>query len=367
MRDGNHHIVKHVKAGTLATGAVVLKHVWNNGGKDLAKAGVRHAYKYVKERLKTKDKSAEKTMKHNPNKSNHEIKAPSDGVSLSRTVIRYKKAKINKIEHKITEPTRVTVTHVGSKTCGLGYQDAEVTNNLLYGGLAASGHTNGNYNLRELFDTVILDTAAGGAAPLTANTAGRKVYVDKMYLKTLFTSACNTDFTLEIYDFIANVTSIGYSDPLTTWTAAIAGEDYNSTNTYTRYDTRPQQYKEFNMQWKCIGKKIVEMGAGRSHEHKVEWSINRMIEMEYAQRYDTIKGITFSQLFIIKGNKLMTDDTNVTTNQAKVLYECTKSIVGRNIINTPRKVIVYDNMVKSLTNEKMVREFNEDVQTGIFA
>lgn len=110
-----------------------------------------------------------------------------------------------------------------------------------------------------------------------------------------------------IYIVMAKTTGT-YEDPLTTWTNSIDSDSGNDsavgpgTNPTINYPgSFPTEHKQFNLTWKVVSCKKIELQPGITHNHTFALNINRVIDYDYFSKFSMIKGITFAAFIVAQG------------------------------------------------------------------
>lgn len=355
----NNKIVRHAKRGAMAAGAVTAYNV----GKPIIKAGVRKLGEYLR-RNKSTQTPYKKKSKASPGfkKGSSIIHSPAEGSSFSKASMKYKMPKIDKVLHKIDEPTLVQTNKTDFEVLTCGIQDVRLIGQHFWGLAGLSGHANNNINLSQLYVDCGLNPGQTGDAITYSGGASKKFLLDSLYTETLFTSATNVNILIDIYDLVARQTSEPYNGSLVDWQNAIGGTDGGVSTSETVYDAKPTANKEFNLQWRVVKKTTVDLGQGRSHKHVFNFQVNRLMDTDYIRKYGMIKGITCNQLIIMRGGQLVKGQilgiSQVTTGDGEIFWECTTKARGRNVSFIPRKNLVYNNLQATLVPRHMA-EFGD--------
>jgi len=289
------------------------------------------------------------------------IKSPSEGISNSRTVLAYKMQKINKLWHKISEPTTITVNVSGDGESSLNNQVAVGVGTMVYGGPSSSGTSNGiQLNIKELYNQCMLNTGATANDTINSFNTIKKLLIDHIWCESLLTSSCSDLMFIDIYDCVSKITQPSLEAPALTWANAIASETANTSGfAVGNYNQNPTQFKKFNIKWKVIKKTRVELGEGRTHKHVFQFKPNRFIDTAYGEEFQQIRGITVSQLLVIRGGQAVRDVGSgaVGIGSVRLMYEATAKYTVRPTLYTPKKTLFFNNLPTFTGSQRQTQEY----------
>jgi hypothetical protein len=179
-----------------------------------------------------------------------------------------------------------------------------------------------------------------------------------------------TGVEIEIFDLVSKVTSFASNSPDTDWTNGLVDMRIDAGVTAITFPyCVPTSSKNFNIGWNIVKRTKVELGMGRSHEHVFNFSPNRMIDTQYAEEYNNIRGVTYQCMVIVRG--LLADDTpafgpsaNVSFTRAKVIYVSRAKFISRCVAVKPRNYVQVNTVPISLATTNVQNEAS-GAATGI--
>lgn len=128
---------------------------------------------------------------------------------------------------------------------------------------------------------------------------------------------------IDIWDLICNCSTSSYATPTSQWVQGLVDEEGPATDTVNMLYSIPTMTKRFNLNWKVIKRTRLELGAGRSHRHTCYYRPNIIIDSQYANTFQMIKGVTRAIMVTVKGLPSDTSNTytvgTVTTGRIKVV------------------------------------------------
>lgn len=301
---------------------------------------------------KFKSKKNDSRTKTRTKKKSKLIKSPSTGQSNSFTALNFKPMKMLKYAKMTNSPFTFNVVTPFGVNSGMGLQNAVVTNINLYGAMANStisgvpaiglGYLGAKSH--ELQSTV--------NAPTTFQKSQRFL-VNSINTVSEFMNEGSGMINCTVYDLMARNTG-SYVDPVSAWSQGLTNTEGLDATSYTCPWTAPTQSKLFNMNWKIVGKRFVELGPGRGHIHTFNHKVNRIVDMEYAQEFNCIKGLTTTCMIVVQGS--VADSNNapalgtITLAPSKLVgISRTKAIV-RGMTILPRHELMNNTLALTATN-----------------
>lgn len=217
---------------------------------------------------------------------------------------------------KITEPATYEYYLAGAATSLWNRQQANTTLNLFKGDVI-----NAVYNQEAQW------LNAAGATQNNNQQSSQSSYKFLLQDVTAITSYVNQENTgveIEIYDCMSKVTREDFTTPVDDWTAGLVDQKlaHAAATPYAPFAV-PTTSKYFNINWNILKRSKVELGPGRSHEHVFKFSPQRIVDLEYAAKYNVIRGITCAQFIVVRGMLAdggAADVTNIGFSTAKVDY-----------------------------------------------
>nr|WAE42539.1 MAG: capsid protein [Cressdnaviricota sp.] len=288
-------------------------------------------------------KRTKKTMSFTKTKPKKEvvIKAPASGLSHSYVSNVYKPQPMGKIYRAISNSSTYEILNPISLVGA--------------GSVQAVGTLVENYKSAELSNlfnwaqTYINQSSS----KLTSAALGAGQYSFKMYLGSVinvteFANCSPGGLEVEIYDCVSKVTANAYTSPDTAWTNGITDESEGFTVSNNQLFSVPTTSKAFNMNWRIVKRTKIELGIGRSHEHTFAHKPNRIIDTEYFNTFNMVKGITAATLFVARGtvgDSLQTNAVGVVgTGNVKLVGVCRKKYISRAVESTPRNYFQQNNL-----------------------
>lgn len=276
-------------------------------------------------------------------KKNQVIKSPVSGQSNSLTVLQFRPMPLIKTFKNIFEPFTYDRVDGWGVTVAEGQQGSLVGPYNFQGGNSVSAlNTSIGYMADKASE--FINTTAGAIVDdkFTSFQSSRKIILCSTSNVTEMQNAGPTTLTLTIYDLMSKQTLTNKTDPTTDWSTGLTSTKLFDSNSATTPYTGPTASKNFNLHWKIIKKQTVELGSGRGHVHKFVHSINRVVDTEYSNDFNVIKGISTCMMVVVHGS--VGDSTQgpnlgtVTLTPAKLVCITRMHAVARAVNHIPRHV-----------------------------
>lgn len=164
-----------------------------------------------------------------------------------------------------------------------------------------------------------------------------KIALEDFQVISTFTNQAPTSVEFEIYDLMCKSTSTNYEDPKVCWEDGIDDINQGASTVTTALQpySAPTTSKRFNIAWKIMNVTKVELAAGRTHEHKFIKKLNLPIDTQYAAQYAQIKGVTHTQLIVLRGGL---GDSNNNRTIGTVGFTAAKLLVVNRVKTNARLV-----------------------------
>lgn len=173
-------------------------------------------------------------------------------------------------------------------------------------------------------NTWAINATADNLTPSVLPTTGRRSYrlaVKGYGLEYLYTNQSSNTVILTHYDCISKITKVASSQTIDDWNTGLTDQNTVNGTSGVALSSFPGQSptasKLFNITWHVIKKVLIELAPGRSHRHVFNMKCNRIVDLEYAARYDQIKGLTYGQISV--QHALCVDSSNVSNGGAVTL------------------------------------------------
>jgi len=207
---------------------------------------------------------------------------------------------------------------------GTAVQSVQLISYAYYGGGVV-----GTFNVTPSLSNLFVDTNQRTIQVLAATDQGYKLYLDRVHHNYKLVNQSPTECRLVIYDLISKVTKNTKSDPGSDWQKGLLATQVGVYATYEKIGELPTVSKEFNINWKIVGLHKYLLNGGQKLEHDFYFTPKRLVDMEYLNTFQQIRGITHCSLAVIYGSiydDLHTDQvsavaatTGVGYSQAKVV------------------------------------------------
>lgn len=242
------------------------------------------------------------------------IRSPPSGLSTSSARRIMKANKYVKIAKRLGSNSIYRFNEVYSVTASPGVQAAGSVTSPLWGKTAVAG----------IMAQALSTTTLSGL--VTSTTSSWKIMLKSVTTSLTLTNESPGGVEIEIWDVIsrANAASSAYLTPIQAWQTGLTDEGGPNTNATTYPGASPTNVKLFNIRWKVLKRTKLEIGTGRTHRHTCYTRLNRIIDNEYFDNYDTVRGVTQTAFCIIKGlpgdtGNTWAVSTNITTSRVKVV------------------------------------------------
>ena len=181
-----------------------------------------------------------------------------------------------------------------------------------------------------------------------------------------FTNCTVGSMELEIYDVVSKQNSFSLILPESSWANGYigAGQSAPSVQSTTTPWCSPRESVEFNTMWIVKRKLKIELGPGRTHEHRSGATFNMLLDTDKTTLYQSLKGLTHGVLYVHKGQ--ICDDVNTFTigdiglSKTKLVCCSRTKVMLRQVPCLPRKSVVSFNNLSTVaafaTNENVVQE-----------
>lgn len=306
-----------------------------------------NSIKRISSNQKSKNSTSYTATKTKKKKSST-IKSPATGMSFSKTVIKYKKRRLIKNTEKLSEVAVYEKVDPFTISTPKGQQGSLGTN-LLYSTHAAG---TGTTPIVDLFNQAMEYSQVSGnpAGPfIQAFQRDFKYVLDSVNCMTTITNVSASNADIEIWDLVSKVTCQTYQDPLTVWdsgTAAISGP-YTLPARSVPY-TVPTTSKTFNITWKVVKRSKVEISAGRSHQHILQFNPNVIVDSDYWNNYAQVKGLTVMTFITCRGQiaDTVASYSSGTVTIAPVKLDCITRVRynTRSLFSAPRTYQLINNV-----------------------
>jgi len=171
----------------------------------------------------------------------------------------------------------------------------------------------------------------------------------------------------------ASVGASTYFSPQSTWERGIAQQQKGDAAAPVQGQFReflfqsPTRSIEFNKYWKIVGRRYVEMAAGRSHRHVFNWRGGRVLtkdEIHGAMTANTVgywRGITCDTLILYNGVPVAGPEGVATTSAAEVIYRTCYTYAFRGMHRTA-KFTQQNGFLANITVAQQTRQATEIVE-----
>ena len=198
------------------------------------------------------------------------------------------------------------------------------------------------------------NNAVGTVWPNTQSVTagyGVKVYLQKLVQTYEFTNQTQGNSLVSMYILKAKRDAVTFDNPTSAW--GVGNNDQSGlTTTYRTYiDADPRESKLFNETWSVVKKVNFELGPGKVQQYTHTCYTNKMVDLELAQNYGTIKGLTHAVLMVYRGTPvdddkgLETVDSKITPkvghiflNEQKLIGFCKTNATFRALVQPPRNL-----------------------------
>lgn len=193
------------------------------------------------------------------------------------------------------------------------------------GVLTASIGTQASGTLASAFGLTDLNTCFNNINPSGAGFLTTHALFTSASLKHTITNDENTNIFVDIYDIVARKdVSASATNAATPDLAFYQGlVDENNASQYTNIGSTPFRSALFTQFYKVHKITHCCLATGQSHQHRVSWSPNRVVNREEAN-YSTgnIGGLTYYTMVVIKGGPVdaLSASSTVSTAYAKISY-----------------------------------------------
>jgi len=289
--------------------------------------------KYGKKRMGKKLRSAKKAGKKKYGKklskrgSNRQRNGGSGSYQVS---LLYKKPKGVKESTALSQNWQVTKTVTFGNSAAMGRQEANEI-------------TDPPFNRADLircYESAGKFYNYGGAAWITSNETiggghlaadgGKLFYVKSCEAIYDLTNQGPTTSEITMYFCVPKNTTDNAPDPLGLWDAGYSTNALNNTaKTRTWIGAKPTESKLFNFGWTVFKKLSFKLNPGAEQQINTKFAINRYLDTDYINEYETIKGISIRTLVVTNG----------------VVGDSAKTIASGVISTTPSKICGVCNMV----------------------
>lgn len=188
-------------------------------------------------------------------------------------------------------------------------------------------------------------------------------------VKLIVSNAAPSDCVGDFYWVIAKTTETTAFSPVADWASAINTQKGDSGG-YQNYTpgTKPTDLKAWNIKYKVVKKSKIALASGAEETITFRFNTNRIVDLSYANTYNTIRGLTMGCFFV--GHGQLCDSTNDKT-VGNITYSPVKLVAlqevrncYRQMIQTSRKTIVTTNL--STTQAGFVTDENSGVVDNAF-
>jgi len=224
-----------------------------------------------------------------------------------------------------------------------------------------------------LFNTAQLNAAGDSSTGVvwTASnvTQGYKVMLDSFHQEIVVTNQSQCDVKVILY-LCMSKTSSASSTPRTDWQDGLAdnraGLGLAAVQQFP--GARPFCSKQFNMNWKVVKKQDILMGSGATHIHNENVKLNRIIDMEYADTFTKIRGITYCWMLICQGQIASgADSNNINYAPTELITAVTTTCKTRLVSSNARNIAQVDNQEGAQTSLRFVDKVSGAVEDLLVA
>jgi len=206
-----------------------------------------------------------------------------------------------------------------------GLQTAQLIGYSLFGG-GQVGTFSVTPNVSALFVQANYDTNQ----VISPTNQGQKFYLQKAFHKYNLVNCSPVECYVTIYDCISKVTKGTKSDPQSDWAAGLAATAHGGTaSSNARIGAKPVISKNFNINWKIVGRNTYTLNGGQRLEHKFLFTPRRLVDMEYFNGFEQIRGITHCTFAVAYGSiydDLHSDAVNAVTTTTGIGYTQAKLV-----------------------------------------
>lgn len=284
-----------------AVGASTRSGSGGNGRKPSGGAYKNKKPKGMKINTNMKHPSGGSMTETKKNKKKGPIKSPATGVSNSSVVIAYKPGKMTRGLKMISELCSLEQIDSFGALSLAGKQLTTVFSYIFTNGIArAAGLIPVSALMQDAYQYRNQTPAYNG--PLVGGAAtSQKLSLGSVFTETTLQNEGSGTAYVDIYDVVSKVTTVSYLDPSTQWASGLADEVQNSTASVTCPHTLPTASKLFNVTWKILRRTQVEISPGRGHLHRFTFKPRRIIDYEYFNKFQQVRGITCVQFLVHRG------------------------------------------------------------------
>jgi len=250
----------------------------------------------------------------------------TNGIKFHSLSISYKATKASKLQSKLAAPGKLYGYVTAGASSNQGVQAATLLSSIT------------STQLTELF------VALNNAVTPTANQASYKFQYKRVNQVIQFANAGPTTCEFEIYVLIDKVTLAVPSNPVTIWNAAVPGEANDTAapvESAADLWTKPTDYKLFNINYwskrvRCF------LTPGEKCELTINFSPNRIMDTQYMNAYQSVRGLTFHVLIVQRGSlgdgtqTLAVTPGEQTITPSKLIWMYKRTIHGSLLAVRPR-------------------------------
>lgn len=250
----------------------------------------------------------------------------ADGIKFKNYTISYKKTQIAKLTQKLSQVGTVYDYTSSGVASGQGNQQAGVVSSTV------------SANIQDLYTTI------NGTIVITPAQESRKMFFGTSMHEMQFNNAGNTTLDFDIYILIDKNTQPLASAPGTVWDNAIAAEAFNAVapgEAKTDLWTFPTAHKLWNITYWTKRLKC-SLTPGENCRLKFRFNINRLLDTQYIEEFQSIRGITHHVMIVTRGS--LGDGTQtlaVTAGQqtitpSKLIWVLKRTWTGSIVTSLPR-------------------------------
>lgn len=226
----------------------------------------------------------------------------------------------------------------------------------------------------ELFNNAQTDAGGnlltGATYSYTGDHQSFKFFLQSVRQELVITNQSQCDVNVDFYLCMSKNTSEAYNLPSTDWGDGLRDTRSGTSAASSMFfpGSKPYDSKQFNMAWKVVHKFSLLMGAGATHIHKQYITLNRIIDMMYADQNTVIKGISFVWMMVQRG-QIVSDSTNNNINYAptELITAITTTWKTRLCQETSRTVRQIDNQETAITTARFVDKVSGAVEDLLVA
>lgn len=178
--------------------------------------------------------------------------------------------------------------------------------------------------------------------------------------------------TIQIYNLVSKTTTGTAVSPITAWENGLQEEMGAGGATSFFPGNKPTSSKEFNIAWKIVGCKSVEMLPGKVHRHKFVFTPNRIVDFNYFQNYQYVKGITCYTLVVAKGSPTDTSKTfglpsnaNINLSPVKLIYSIRHRYVTKILSVLPANTYQLNSFTPSTVGTTAMYTWDQEAGTVV--